>query len=395
MIGHILKMLWQERKKYAGVLMEQVLIFIILMVSMVALFEAINKYREPGLLNTDNVMMFGYMLHGGGNGSQDDMRDMGRKMDIIIEKLRKESFVVTITKSNGLAPYLRSDVYYDGMFADTVKVDGKSVGVIVKFADKEAESVFQPKLEKGGWITGNVLEDGSRPAVVSRQLMNKLGWSEAIGKRLYLGGYTLTIVGISPGVKQNVFSDMPTTIIIPRDDKQLFTYEECCAKIKPGYEDEFHSCFSKEYKRLGLAEKAVSFCYEMSGLKRVSMFDVVSGVAMRAIPTAFLLLFAFIGTFGLFWLNSKKRKVEFALRLVVGATKQRLIGLVVTESLILSVLAALPGMVLFGFVYEWTGVNVAAIGMTLVVMIVFAVFSAWWPAYKVAQVNPVEAMREA
>ena len=86
--------------------------------------------------------------------------------------------------------------------------------------------------------------------------------------------------------------------------------------------------------------------------------------------------------------------MEFALRLVVGATKPRLINLVVMESLILSVLAALPGMVLFGFVYDWTGVNVAAIGMTLIVMVLFAVFSAWWPAYKVAQVNPVEAMRE-
>ena len=86
--------------------------------------------------------------------------------------------------------------------------------------------------------------------------------------------------------------------------------------------------------------------------------------------------------------------MEFALRLVVGATKPRLINLVVMESLILSVLAALPGMVLFGFVYDWTGVNVAAIGMTLIVMVLFAVFSAWWPAYKVARVNPVEAMRE-
>ena len=395
MIGHILKMLWQERKKYAGVLMEQMLIFVILMVSMVALFETIDKYREPGLLNTDNTMIFGYMLHGGGNGSPYDMRDVGQGMNIIIEKLKKEPFVVAITRSYGLAPYLRSDVYYDGMFADTVKVDGKSVVVIVKFADKEAQSVFQPKLEEGEWLTNNALEDGFRPAVITRQLMNKLGWSEAIGKRLYLAGRTLTIVGISPGVKQNVFSDMPTAIIIPRDEEQLSSYEECCAKIKLGYENEFHSCFSKEYKRLGLAEKAVSFCYEMSGLKRESMFDVVFGVAMRAIPTAFLLLFAFIGTFGLFWLSSKKRKVEFALRLVVGATKQRLIGLVVTESLILSVLAALPGMIFFGFVYEWTGVNVAAIGMTLVVMIVFAVFSAWWPAYKVVQVNPVEAMREA
>ena len=111
MIGHILKMLWQERKKYAGVLMEQVLIFIILMVSMVALFGAIDKYREPGLLNTDDVVVFGYMLHGGGNGSQDDMRDVGQGMNIIIEKLRKEPFVVAVTRSNGLAPYLRSDVY--------------------------------------------------------------------------------------------------------------------------------------------------------------------------------------------------------------------------------------------------------------------------------------------
>ena len=87
MIGHILKMLWQERKKYAGVLMEQVLIFIILMVSMVALFGAIDKYREPGLLNTDDVVVFGYMLHGGGNGSQDDMRDVGQGMNIIIENM--------------------------------------------------------------------------------------------------------------------------------------------------------------------------------------------------------------------------------------------------------------------------------------------------------------------
>ena len=244
MIGHVLKMLWQERRKYAGVLMEQMLIFVILMVSMVALFETIDKYREPGLLNTDNTMIFGYMLHGGGNGSPYDMRDVGQGMNIIIEKLKKEPFVVAITRSYGLAPYLRSDVYYDGMFADTVKVDGKSVVVIVKFADKEAQSVFQPKLEEGEWLTNNALEDGFRPAVITRQLMNKLGWSEAIGKRLYLAGRTLTIVGISPGVKQNVFSDMPTAIIIPRDEEQLSSYEECCAKIKLGYENEFQSCFS-------------------------------------------------------------------------------------------------------------------------------------------------------
>ena len=36
MIGLVLKMLWQERRKYAGVLMEQMLILVILMESMLA-----------------------------------------------------------------------------------------------------------------------------------------------------------------------------------------------------------------------------------------------------------------------------------------------------------------------------------------------------------------------
>ena len=208
-------------------------------------------------------------------------------------------------------------------------------------------------------------------------------------------GNTFTVVGIIAGIKQSVFADSPESIIVPKEIVSRYGYNECCAKIKPGFEDEFHACFSREFKRMGLANKAVQTCSSMKDSKIGSMYDTVSSIVMQVVPTSFLLLFAFIGTFGLFWLNSKKRKVDFALRLVVGGTKQRLIGLVVTESLILSVLAALPGMVLFGFVYEWTGVNVAAIGMTLVVMIVFAVFSAWWPAYKVVQVNPVEAMREA
>ena len=104
-----------------------------------------------------------------------------------------------------------------------------------------------------------MLEDGSRPAVVSRQLMDKLGWTEAMGKRLYMRGHTLIVVGISPGVKQNVFSDMPTTIIIPRDEEQLSAYEECCAKIKPGYEDEFHACFVRNINGWGWLKRRYRF----------------------------------------------------------------------------------------------------------------------------------------
>ena len=207
-------------------------------------------------------------------------------------------------------------------------------------------------------------------------------------------GNTFTVVGIIAGIKQSVFADSPESIIVPKEIVSRYGYNECCAKIKPGFEDEFHACFSREFKRMGLANKAVQTCSSMEDSKIGSMYDTVSSIVMQVVPTSFLLLFAFIGTFGLFWLNSKKRKVEFALRVVVGATRNRLVSLVVLESLILSVMAALPGILLFCFVYEWTTVHVMAVGITFVIMVLFSVFSAWWPAYQVSKVNPVEAMRD-
>lgn len=124
------------------------------------------------------------------------------------------------------------------------------------------------------------------------------------------------------------------------------------------------------------------------------MSDVVSDIAMQVIPTLFLLFFTFIGTLGLSLLNSKKRKIEFATRLVVGSTKCNLLFFVFWENLILTIFASLPGIVLALFVYEWTIVHVMAFVITFLIMILFSMFSAWYPAYRVSRLNPVDAMRE-
>ncbi|MFR7875312.1 MAG: hypothetical protein ACLU4J_02350 [Butyricimonas paravirosa] len=59
-----------------------------------------------------------------------------------------------------MAPYLRSDIYYDGMFADTVKSGWEGCGVIINWLMGSKDG-FQPELEEGIWVTEKVLEDGS------------------------------------------------------------------------------------------------------------------------------------------------------------------------------------------------------------------------------------------
>ena len=134
--------------------------------------------------------------------------------------------------------------------------------------------------------------------------------------------------------------------------------------------------------------------FSLESLKVTTMLSDIVNMGAMIIPVLFLLVFTFIGTFGLFWLYSSKRRKEFALRIVVGATPRELYRFVVSESLLLSVLALLPGMVLFCFVYPFDPVHLSALGCACLVMILFSVFSAWWPAYKVARMNPVEVMRE-
>lgn len=393
MIGHVLNMLWQDRRKYAGVVLEQVLIFIVLMVSLVSVSDAVKKYNDPGLLASKNRVVFGYMLFNWGNGlSDEEQRGVSKNMDVIVEYLKKEPYVESITGSYGFTPYMRWDSDYE-YISDSIRVDGKSVRVVTKMVDEETEKVFEPELVEGTWLTEDALEDGSYPAVITRQLADKLGWEKAVGRKI-ITDHTFTVVGVISGVKQRVFSDSPAAIMIHDGFKHAsLRYREFCAKIKPGAHDDFFLSLNREFKRFSLEEKAVLVYDAMEGLKKNTMIRVISNIGMQVVPTAFLMLFAFIGTFGLFWLNSKKRRTEFALRLVLGSTRRRLVKLVIMEGMILSVMATLPGILISFFIYEWTMVQGVAIAVTFFIMLLFSMFSAWYPAYLVSRLDPAETLR--
>ena len=238
-----------------------------------------------------------------------------------------------------------------------------------------------------------MLEDGSCPAVITSQLMQELGWSRGIGKRIHYKGTVFTVVGIVTGIKQEPLKASRPTMIVPNriQPDQWFEY---MVRVKEGETDNFRNLMNKEFN-LMMGKEPVRLSFgNIEKWKLNDMRDVFITLLGIGIPTIFLFLFAFIGTFGLFWLYSSKRRKEFALRIVVGSTPRGLYRFVVSESLLLSMLALLPGMVLFCFVFPFEPVHLLALGCSCLVMILFSVFSAWWPAYKVAQVNPVAAMRE-
>ncbi len=368
---------------------EQIIVFVVLLFCFIVMGEKGSLYFTTGMMNTKNT--FTCYLFPLPNTEHISFRELNEKMDRVVERVRKASYVIAFGKSMAMVPYMRPEEMNP---FDSILVDNKKVKVLLKIADEHIFKVFKPQLEEGEWLKNTQMEDGSLPVVITRQLKDEIGWSQAVGRKIYFNGAEFSVVGVISGIKQEPLKPSYSTLIAPSCVDQGNRWVEYTARIKEGEVDNFRNLMNKEfYKMLGDDNVELSFTDVEKWKKANLQYDFMTLIGI-AVPTAFLFIFAFIGTFGLFWLYSFKRKKEFALRIVMGSTPFDLKIFVIIEALVLTVLAWIPGMILFFWVYPINMINLLALGTACLVMILFSVFSAWWPAYQVSRINPVEAMRE-
>lgn len=383
---------WHRIKGFLWIYIEQSLVFIVLMLCMVSVIRKVQEYNTPGMLDSREVVNFGYMFDTKDWGDRRTQRVVHAEMEKIVENLKKSDAVIAITESYNMLPYLRPDEYN---FSDSVEVDGKKIYTMIKGSDMEAFEVLHPVIEEGGWLpeltTNN---EGGVPIVITRQFADSARWYDAIGKQINMWGGTFKVVGTIEGVKNSVFANSYPTIILPMEivNGRPMMYVEYAARIKPGHKDQFTNDYVKAFRKTVSSPNVDLYLHDLGTWKQESMLETTAPLIAQSIPTVFFLVFGFIGTFGLFWLYSRKRVGEFALRRAVGATKVRLVRMVIIESVVLSLLAAVPGLLLAIFIYSWSWTVLLGVGSTLVIMLLFSLFSAWYPAYKVSQVSPAEAL---
>ncbi|MDR2139031.1 MAG: FtsX-like permease family protein [Tannerella sp.] len=398
---HILKIIWNQKRHYAWIFTEQVLVTAILMLSAVSLLEAYKKYKTPGMLDVENAFYVGQMFNIDSNVDapggklkeeiREELINAQQSMNIIIENLRKLPYVKAITRGFMMAPYARDDELYMEMNSDSISIDDKKILAVIKISDEFGASVLNVEMEEGTWFENHPLPDGSTPVVITRQFADKAGWSTATGKKIQRHR-VWTVTGVAAGLKQEPFAPSPVAIVLPTYAVLGLEFENL-VKIERGMEKEFTELYYREFRRLIPSKYTEPLLSYMPSAKRSQILQSVLPVVLQGIPTLFLFVFAFIGTFGLYWMISQKRMKEFALRRALGSTKSGLMRIVVGESLLITCLAVLPALVLSFLIYDYTAVHVIAVSATIFIMLLFAVVSAWYPAWKVSRVNPAEALQ--
>lgn len=308
--------------------------------------------------------------------------------------------------AGGLPP-LRPPVMNDTNTEGYVKTKGGPIENVdyYQYVTKDFFSTMGIRL-----IQGRLFDDrdgqGSPDVIIINQTMARTFWpkQDVIGKHVQPGqsGPQCAIVGVVEDVK-NAGIDKPTgtELFLPLTQKQA-------SGLHSGY------ILVRSASDMGSITRAVREAVrEIDPTIPVSkvrtMDDVLSAAQSRprfltlllTIFSGVALVIAAVGIYGVIAYNVARRSKEFGLRMALGAQSGDVLGLVLKQGAILTVIGVAVGAVaavaltrlMSSLLFEVSATDVATYATVSIVLAAVALFATYVPALRATRVDPIKALR--
>lgn len=397
---HILKLMWNRRKDFIWIFIEQVLVFAVLFYCLSQVYSKLEKYLDPANLDKQNVCSVGVVPNWQAIGENDEAWDIWRENNkYLMDKVEKSEYIEAVHKGYHTVPGNRDSRFNK---TDSLSYKGNKYKFYIKTSDENFQKVFRVKMLEGTWYKDEALADGTYPAVLTKSLVKALDLTSPLGTKLNYNGHDFTVTGVMHDYKSFFFDDiMPSAIFANSAFVDSDNLIETSMLIKKGHMSDFANHFWQEAQKNFQGE---GHQYHISDLGKSSngeVFHISTMVLLMAvIPTLFLCVFAFLGTFSLMYRLSKKHFGEYGLRMALGSTKGNLRSIVLRQSVILTILSVLIGIIialnLYIFIFPEIDLHIiiqSAIS-TFILMLLLSIISVWLPAHKASQTQPAVALKQ-
>ena len=346
----------------------------------------------------------------------------GFRIRTVRDNLEKASGVASVTVADGLPLYFEGHSSRVSLQGDT-NTAPKVVSVhVTRVGDGYLNTMGIPLLRGRGFT----VEDGAGAEMVTviskalaGQLFPKADAAEALGKRLTFGAadaedktpQTLTIVGVTADFPTSQMSTKREQLLLPLAQHPSPTVFLIARSAPAEPPTKLNAALENAVRDLGpdfnqnlRTPDGVAYAKVVTGvwLRENSMRDFLVQSAVAGTAGSVILMLAAIGIYGVVGLMVATRTREIAVRVALGASRRRVLGMILFDVVKLVTPGVAVGLILTAALNRLNAENMgislsnveymAYVGGAAVAILV-AVLASLAPARRAASVQPMVAMR--
>lgn len=400
MFNHLLTLIWNRKRANALLMAELFLSFVVLfglgsLVAVVAL-----ALRQPPGFAYENVWEMRLTTN-------NDQTPQNPTLRRLLAQLRATPGVEDVSLAAFGTPF---STY---IMSSNIQVENKPlVGGAEVQADDHFAQLLHLELLEGRWFDKRDDAGKLPPIIINRELRQALfGSGPALGQVVRSSHSTNPkemkegrVVGVTGSYRPGGDLGAPTPAVfvrtvLPDSAAGLVMFSHTLlVRVRPG-------SGARLEEQLVRTVAAVTKTWSTSVIalpdsRAASLATALAPIWAGAAVAAFLLLNVALGLFGALWQAIGQRRAEIGLRRAVGATGPGISRQFVLETLLLTTLAVVPGLLLaaqfplLGAFGQPPAVYAVGAGLALALVYGFAVLCAAQPSWQAAGIRPAVALRE-
>ena len=310
----------------------------------------------------------------------------------------------------------------DADWGGNMTYNENSYNGIIKGLTYEYAGVESPQMLFGRWINEVDCSQERKVCVIGKQVWSNLfpDGEDPSGKYINVKNSYFQVIGVdnrSGGININGNPDQSVVIPYPLMDKMNNRggrFDIICMTAKPGADSEamqekVRSLLSRRHSIAPDDKQAIMMLDTRKIFKIVE--NLFKGVNILVILVGLgTLLAGAIGVSNIMMVTVKERTTEIGIRRAIGATPKMILSQIITESIGLTILAGMFG-ILFSVLILWGAGNIVSslpdinnpvsfqIGFwtgiaVLLLLVVLGVLAGLAPAIRAMEIKPVDAMRD-
>ncbi len=323
---------------------------------------------------------------------------------------------ITIDEFNRFEGMMQNAMYIGAeqwKFGKVIKYNGKETNPNIQVSGMTTDAIKTNnfKVEFGRDFLGTDIEYATKTCVVGQDIVEKLFNNiDPVGQTVLVDGHPMKVIGILEKQPQLFGQSNDNFVVIPISTFQGIygRYDQTVnitvmAKTKEDYNNliEAATGYMRTIRKVKPGEDNNFYIFSNESLIN-QINGITSGVKIGALVISIIaLLAAGIGIMNIMLVSVTERTKEIGIRKAIGAKRRNILSQFLFEAILMCIVGGIIGIVLgvglgnlvgaqinaqMAIPYDWIGIG---LGVCVFVGVVFGTY----PAYKAANLDPIEALR--